>query len=530
MNDRDKERVLIEVEHRVMQEYCRDPRAIEHAIFDTLYEERRRLETEKDRKTARVASAFYDRIQSEAVRSGPERQRELLRELTRSFCQEVAGHFDPRVYALATRAIPPALNALLNTLSPLKLIQSLPNGLSDMGDQIEIQGETEAFKIVAGLGTTVLVSTHQSHLDSILLGFALYRLGLPPFTYGAGLNLFTNKLIGFFMHNLGAYKVDRRKKANLYKDVLKTYAGCSLELGYHNMFFPGGTRSRSGAVEKKLKMGLLGMGLDAYVHNLLAKKEKPDVFVVPCTLNYHLVLEAETLIDDHLKEVGRSRYIIEDDEFSKPKVVLDFIRKLFSLNSRIHFTVSRPLDVFGNQVDDQGRSRDVRGRIIDRTRYVFQNGKPAFDSQRDEEYTRELAGSVIEAFHRDTVLKSTNLVSNVMFRWLQKRNPGVDLYRLLRTGGAAESAPLAETYAGIERTLSVLRRKEDAGHVRLDQTLTKRDPAVILSEALAHLKSFHRRPAMARRGDRLFHFDRNLILYYQNRLAGFGFHEEGAVQ
>jgi hypothetical protein len=51
-----------------------------------------------------------------------------------------------------------------------------------------------------------------------------------------------------------------------------------------------------------------------------------------------------------------------------------------------------------------------------------------------------------------------------------------------------------------------------------------------LSEALAHLKSFHRRPAMARRGDRLFHFDRNLILYYQNRLAGFGFHEEGAVQ
>ena len=42
---------------------------------------------------------------------------------------------------------------------------------------------------------------------------ALFRLGLPPYTYGAGLNLFSNKMIGFFMHNLGAYKVDRRKKA-----------------------------------------------------------------------------------------------------------------------------------------------------------------------------------------------------------------------------------------------------------------------------------------------------------------------------
>jgi glycerol-3-phosphate O-acyltransferase len=296
------------------------------------------------------------------------------------------------------------------------------------------------------------------------------------------------------------------------------------------MFFPGGTRSRSGAVEKKLKMGLLGMGLNAYIHNLIARKEKPDIFLVPCTLNYHLVLEAETLIDDHLKEVGKSRYIIEDDEFSKPRVVLDFVRKLFSLNSRIHFTVSRPLDVFGNQVDDQGRSRDRRGRIIDRTRYVFQNGKPTFDRQRDEEYTREVAKSVIEAFHRDTVLKSTHLVSNVMFRWLRARNPDVDLYRLLRTGGATESAPLAEAYTGMERTLTELRQREQEGKLRMDQILKQRDPAVIVSEALAHLRSFHRRPAMARRGDRLFHLDRNLIFYYQNRLAGFGFQDEEAVQ
>ncbi|MEW6442606.1 MAG: 1-acyl-sn-glycerol-3-phosphate acyltransferase [bacterium] len=530
MNEHDKERIMVEVEHRVMDQYNRDPRTVEQSIFDTLYEERRRLETEKDKGKARIESLFYERIQSEAIRSGPQRQRELLRELVRFFCREVAGHFDPRVYSLATRVIPPAMNALLNTLSPLKLVRSLPNGLSELTDQLEITGEVKALQTAARLGTAVLVSTHQSHLDSILLGFGLFRMGLPPFTYGAGLNLFSNKLIGFFMHNLGAYKVDRRKKAELYKDVLKTYAGCTMELGYHNMFFPGGTRSRSGSVEKKLKMGLLGMGLDAYIHNLIARKEKPDVFVVPCTLNYHLVLEAETLIGDHLKELGRSRYVIEDDEFSKPKVVLDFVRKLFSLSSRIHLVVSRPLDVFGNQVDEEGRSRDRRGRVIDRTRYVFRNGQPVFDRQRDEEYTRELGASIVDAFHRDTVLKSTNLVSNAMFKWLREWNSEMDLYRLLRTGGAAESVPLPQMYQRIDGTLGLLRKEEQDGRLRLDDTLKQRDAAVIVSEALAHLKTYHRRPAMVRRGDRLFHVDRNLILYYQNRLAGLCSHLAEAAQ
>jgi glycerol-3-phosphate O-acyltransferase len=277
-------------------------------------------------------------------------------------------------------------------------------------------------------------------------------------------------------------------------------------------------------------MGLLGMGLDAYIHNLLAKKERPDVFIVPCTLNYHLVLEAETLIDDHLKEVGKSRYIIEDDEFSKPKVVLDFVRKLFSLNSRIHLVISRPLDVFGNIVDEQGHSRDHKGRIIERRRYVYKDGRPTFDQQRDEEYTRELAKAIIEAYHRDIVIKSTHLVSQEVFTWLRERNPGMDLYRLLRTGGEAESVRLPEAYGRIERTLTALRQIEQEGRLKLDAILKRRDTAFVVSEALAHFKSFHRRPALVRRGDRLFHIDRNLVLYYQNRLANFRLHDREMSQ
>jgi glycerol-3-phosphate O-acyltransferase len=336
------------------------------------------------------------------------------------------------------------------------------------------------------------------------------------------LNLFANKLVGFFMHNLGAYKVDRRKKNALYKDVLKTYAGCSLEMGYHNLFFPGGTRSRSGEVESKLKLGLLSRGLDAYIHNLIAGKDDPDIFVVPATINYQLVLEAETLIGDFLKEIGKSRYIIDDDEFSRPKRILDFVQKLFSLNSRIQIVVGKPLDVFGNQVDVEGLSHDRRGRPVDRTRYVQTNGGPGLDSQRDQEYTRELARAIASSYVRDTMLNSTNLLAYVAHQMLVRRNPDHDLMRLLRTGGREESFALPDVYERVDRTLSALRDLAAADRVKLDESLRRRDTVSIVSEALAHLATYHRRPAVLRRGDRLFHEDRNLLLYYQNRVECLG--------
>jgi len=510
--------MMVQVVQRTLNGLEPSPRALEHVLFDTLFEERRRLETEKNQDQAKKELVFYHRIQNQALTGGPEEWRELLSQIIRHFAEEVLGHFDPRIYQLATRVIPSALNLLLNTLSPLKLIRELPNGFGQVDKQIKIMGQTEALQKLAKMGTTILVPTHSSNLDSILIGYSLHRLGLPPYIYGAGLNLFSSKVMGFFMDHLGAYKVDRRKKAKLYKEVLKNYAGYSMELGYHNLFFPGGTRSRSGQVEQKLKLGLTGMGLNAYIHNLLAGKRHPDIFVIPATINYQLVLEAETLIEDHLKEVGKGRYIIEDDEFSKVKRILEFVDHIFTMESRIHVVISPAMDVFGNPVDEEGRSTDHRGRLIDRRRYILINGKPGFDSQRDHEYTRVLGEAIADAYQKDTVIGSVHLLSRTVFSWLKESNPGVDLYRLLRSGGTQASMPLPDTYRRFNRYLKVLQKRAQKGEVRLDETLQGRDTIAMVSDALAHLKEYHINPVMERRGDRLFHHDRNLILYYQNRL------------
>ena len=112
--------------------------------------------------------------------------------------------------------------------------------------------------------TLIYTPTHLSNLDSPLVGYALSEIDLPPVIYGAGLNLFSNPVMAFFMSRLGAYTVDRRKKNQLYKDILKDYSTEAIVRGCHSLFYPGGTRSRSGKIESHLKKGLLGTALEAW--------------------------------------------------------------------------------------------------------------------------------------------------------------------------------------------------------------------------------------------------------------------------
>ena len=149
--------------------------------------------------------------------------------------------------------------------------------------------------------------------------------------------------------------------------------------------------------------------------NLRAQRARPNVYIAPCTLSYKLVLEAETLINDHLQEIGKSRYIITDDEFSKPQKVLKFFSNLLSLDAKIVVRFSKPVDLLGNPVDEQGRSLDPHGRPVSLASYVSRDGEPFYDDQRDMQYTNEASASIASAYLRDNVLMSTNVVGYAIF-------------------------------------------------------------------------------------------------------------------
>jgi glycerol-3-phosphate O-acyltransferase len=497
-------------------------RPLVEVINDTLYHERVRLQHVKDDERARADREFDARIRHELPHTTSTRQKALVREIVERYVGEIAGHFDPRVYAFATKILPYALSGLMQGFSPRGLLSEL-RGESHIDDHLLLEGEVKELQRLATLGTVILVPTHASNLDSLLIGYAIYRMGLPPFVYGAGLNLFTNPLTSFFMHNLGAYTVDRTKRDPLYRETLKEYATVSLELGQHNLFFPGGTRSRSGELETRLKLGLLGSGLTAYRDNVLrGAEEHGRVFVVPCTISYPLVLEAASLIRQFLEETGKSEYIVVEDEFSRIQRWVDFLRGLAALDLRVHVRIGSALDPFGDAVDANGISRDSRGRELDPRRYLLRDGRVVEDATRDAEYTRVLGGRIVASYRRDNVAMPTNVLAFALLELLRRDLAEPDLFRMLRTIGPDTPLAVTRIEAEVERLATELRALEHDGKIRMSDELRSTDGRDIVARGLRGLRTYHTTPIAARRGTQLLVQDADLLFYYRNRLEGYG--------
>jgi glycerol-3-phosphate O-acyltransferase len=485
------------------------------ALNDAAYMEIRRLAP-----TGHPELATWRALARSIGRMTPEQARDKLEELARVYAWDVAGNFDKRVYKFASRAIAPILGALLAPGDTLKHL-SRAFDLRALDERVLVQGATEHLRKLAPKGTLVFVPTHLSNLDSVVFGFALERAGLPPATYGAGKNLFTNPVLSFFMHNLGAYRVDRRLRHQLYKEVLKAYSCVLIERGYHSLFFPGGTRSRSGGLERKLKLGLAGTGIEAFARTS-AMGRPHKVFFVPATINYLLTLEAETLIDDFLQEEGKARYIIEDDESARLGRVAAFMNKLAGLDAGVVVRFSEPVDCFGNRVDEDGESYDPRGRRVDPISYVLgPTGVPVRDPVRDAQYTRELGDVIVEAYKRDTVIMATHLVAAAAFDWLRMHAGKADLFALLRNRD--DVLVSRETLAAkVAKLRDDVRGLETKGAIVLGPTVENASGDAILSEALRAFSGYHSVPVLEPRGVDLVLRDTRLLFYYQNRLAAHG--------
>ncbi len=492
------------------------------ALNDAAYHETKRLEGVKRPSDLRELAEWQKLARSLARTSEVER-RDKLRELAERYGWDVAGNFDPRVFKVSTRLLPSIVTGLLAprrlaglVKHPRELLQ-----LDALKDKVLVEGPLDDLRKLVRTGTAVYVPTHLSNMDSIVFGYALERAGLPPATYGAGKNLFANPLLSFFMHNLGAYRVDRRIKHGLYKDVLKAYSCVLLERGYHSLFFPGGTRSRSGGVERKLKLGLAGTAVEAYARTEIAGRPR-RIFFVPATINYLITLEAETLIADYLSEAGKGRYIIDDDESSRIGRVAAFVRKLLGMDGSVVIRFGQPFDPFGNRVDGDGRSFDRRGREVDPASYLRDaRGEVTLDPVRDAQYTRELGEEICGAFARNTLVMATHVVAAACFARLRDASPAGDLFTVLRQRDALV-VPRDELAADVARLRDRLLALERAGEILVGEDVRRASGGDVVERALRAFAGYHSAPVLAPRPDGIAICDTNLLFYYQNRLAAHG--------
>lgn len=506
--------ITTEVVRRVT-ERVRDPLGV---LSDAIYNEVRRLSGAGP--SAQAELARWRSLSRRLNTMNESELRDEVRKLADEHVWDIAGNFDPRVFRVATGLMPPVLGAVIAPFATFTSLRRLVDAQA-LTDRIEVDGHINHVRKLISRGTVVYVPTHLSNMDSIVFGYALERAGLPPATYGAGKNLFTNPLLSFFMHNLGAYKVDRRLKHALYKDVLKTYSSVLIERGYHSLFFPGGTRSRSGGVERRLKLGLAGTGVEAFART--AQQGRPRrVFFVPATISYLVTLEAETLIGDFLQEAGKSRYIIEDDESSRIEKVFAFAHKLLEHDDGVMIRFGEPLDPFGNRVDEEGNSLDVRGRVIDPLSFVRnKRGEVSVDADRDAQYTRELGEAICDAYLRHTVILPTHIIAAVMMNRLRAAAGTDDLFALLRVRQKV-AAQRSEVAQDVEAMRDELRAQESRGRVVLGPTVRAGNGASIIDEALSAFRGTHSTPVIEERGGELWIGDAPLVFYYQNRLAAHG--------
>jgi glycerol-3-phosphate O-acyltransferase len=489
-------------------------------LADALYLERRRIEQGRaDDDSQSAYTALLDEA-AQAIRADRGRMQRAVLSLVRHYVAEIHNRFSERTYNFATRFLPGALTRLLTAAQPTQLL----GADFDPASRLMVQGPLDQLRALSEHHTLIITPTHLSNLDSPLIGYGLYAANLPPCIYGAGLNLFTNPAMSFFMSRLGAYTVDRRKTHRLYKDTLKDYSTESLRRGAHSLFFPGGTRSRTGLVETDLKKGLLGTAIQAWQENLAAGKTNGELLVVPCTLTFALVLEAETLIEDALAESGQSRYIITDDEFSEARTVASFARRVLSLDASTYIRFGAPLDLLGNPVDADGRSLGPDGEPIDRADYVTgRDGKVQWDAQRDRVYTDRLSAAITDAYRRDSIALSTHVAGFVAWELLQKQWPRLDTFQLAVLRPAERKLPRAAVLAGIERVIAGIHRRVAAGQLR--EALPEGGAEGLMEDALFRFSGYHKRPALRQLGEEI-EVGPKLALYYGNRLRGHGLEKE----
>lgn len=496
-------------------------------IAKTIFLERIRIKEEAWKVDPPNERQFWRRIGKKLVRNSLDRNEkeavvnneEILRQIINRYSEEIVGTFRIGTFRFARRFLTFFFTRLLNTAAG-KNITRFWGSRFRLQDRFIVKGEIETVRSLMKKGTVVVVPTHFSNLDSILIGYALDAFaGLPSFSYGAGLNLYNTGYTAYFMNRLGAYRVDRRKKNPIYLETLKTMSNLSIQRGVNTLFFPGGTRSRNGTLEDKLKLGLLGSVVEA--QRALCQKGNGKVFIVPLILSYHFVLEADFLIEQHLRQVGKERYIGRDASHS-PWRIFQFVWKFFAEGNDVTISIGQPMDVLGNPVDAEGNSFDQYGNRIDIEAYFKTKGEIREDLQRESEYTKILGDHIVERYRKDNIVLTSHLLAFAAFEMLKYQNPRLDLYGLLRLPTddyVFAKEPLHEV---ISQLRDALIQMEQRGEIKLSEQIYWAVDKLI-EDGMAHLGNYHlTEPLYQDKKGHILSDNFKLLYFYHNRLENYG--------
>ena len=186
----------------------------------------------------------------------------------------------------------------------------------------------ETLRDVAREHEVVFVPCHRSHMDYLLLSYAIYTQGYAVPHIAAGINL-DIPVIGRFLRKAGAFFIRRSFAGNaLYTAVLMKYLATIMARGHSLEYFIEGGRSRTGRLLQP-KTGMLAMTVRSYARD----PRRPVVFL-PVYFGYERIVEANTYVGE-LSGRPKSKESIGD--------LFRALRVLREKFGRVHVNVGEPI-------------------------------------------------------------------------------------------------------------------------------------------------------------------------------------------
>jgi glycerol-3-phosphate O-acyltransferase len=202
---------------------------------------------------------------------GHARSERRLQRRARSYLREIAANPSPTALAV--------LDVIVS-----RLFQRL-------FDRFEVHG-LERVAQAAKLSPLVLVPSHRSHFDYLILSWLFYEQHLVPPLVAAGENLSFWPLGPIFRRGGGYFLRRSFAGDRLYATVFRRYVQQLIKDGATQEFFIEGSRSRSGKTLPP-RLGMIGMVLEAY-----ARGVRRDVFLVPVGFSYERLVEERSVVDE----------------------------------------------------------------------------------------------------------------------------------------------------------------------------------------------------------------------------------------
>lgn len=248
-------------------------------------------------------------------------------------------------------------------------------------------------------GPLVLIPSHKSHIDYLILDYVLYHNNLPVPHIAAGKNL-SFWPMGPIFRSGGAFFLRRSfGGAVLYSKVFAEYIHKLLEEGYNIEQFIEGGRSRTGKLLMP-KLGLLSILLNAFKNGACK-----DMLIVPIYVGYDRIIEEKS----YLHELGGGQK--EQENILQVIRARKFLKKRYG---KIYIQFHEPISV--NQLMSQNNRQ-----LADMT------------SKERNAFIRNLGYQIINAINRVTVVTPHGLVAGAVLNFAKDKFSRADLFSVLET-------------------------------------------------------------------------------------------------